>query len=138
MLFIGFDAIFVSSLTIWGTMIQFEDGAEGCRSSENNWVLLMYIFSICCLLYGWVYVILLLCGLTSLPLLGIFWCFYRKQLANMRGEMGVDNEQIRTNGNGADGQTHENINKVVSSLKKSLFAETNKKADSCVICMSKF
>ena len=77
LLFIGFDAIFVSSLTIWGTMVQFDEESDGCRASDDNWVILMYILSICCLLYGWIYVILLCCGLTSLPLLAIFWCCYR-------------------------------------------------------------
>jgi len=77
LLFIAFDSLFVSSLTIWGTMIQFEDRASECRRTSDKWVLLMYVMSICCLLYGWIYVILLCCGLTSLPLIAIFWCYYR-------------------------------------------------------------
>ncbi len=89
LVFIGFDAIFVSALTIWGTMIQFDEKNDGCKHSDDNWVILLYIFSICCLLYGWIYVILLCLGLSSLPLIAIFWCCYRKQLNNMRGEMGV-------------------------------------------------
>ena len=124
LLFIGFDAIFISSLTIWGTMAQFDEAADGCRKSDDDWVLLMYIFSICCLLYGWIYVILLCCGLTSLPLIAIFWCFYRKQLNNMRGEMGVDsNQQRRTGATGAPARRESlaadpEVSEVVRSLKK--------------------
>lgn len=90
LVFIILDAVFVSSLTVWGTMVQTDAAVSECRELGNNWVLLMYIFSICCLLYGWIYVILLCCGLTSLPLISIFWCFYRKQMKNMQGEMGIN------------------------------------------------
>mmetsp|Transcript_14935 Transcript_14935/g.20241 ORF Transcript_14935/g.20241 Transcript_14935/m.20241 type:complete len:127 (+) Transcript_14935:1046-1426(+) len=88
-IFIAFDAIFVSTITIWGTTVLFDEESDGCRNSGDNWVILMYIFSILCLLFGWVYVILLCCGLTSVPLLLIFWCCYHRQLNNMRDEMGV-------------------------------------------------
>ena len=139
LLFIGFDSLFVSSLTIWGTMVQFDESADGCRGSDDNWVLLMYIFSICCLLYGWIYVILLLCGLTSLPLIAIFWCFYRKQLNGMKSEMGVHNQQRRAApASSTIDVNDDNVDTVIASLKKQLFAESNRKAESCIICMEKF
>lgn len=90
LIFIGFDAIFVSSLTIWGTMVQFDEEADTCRESDETVILLMYIFAVCCLIYGWIYVVLLCCGLTSLPLVAIFFCCYRNQMRAMRGEMGVN------------------------------------------------
>ena len=121
-LFIGFDAIFISALTMWGTMIQFDEGAKDCRDTSDNWVLMMYIMNLGCLLYGWAYFILLCCGLTSLPLIAIFWCFYRKQMNNMRGEMGVDHDQQRVrSGNTATARTAEieadrEFNEIIKSL----------------------
>ena len=120
-------------------MVQFDEESDGCRASDDNWVILMYILSICCLLYGWIYVILLCCGLTSLPLIAIFWCCYRNQLNNMRGEMGVQNRrQNPTDNHQANVAPADEVNKVIGSLKSQLFAESNRKAESCIICMDKF
>lgn len=125
LLFIAFDAIFVSSLTIWGTMIQFDAPADTCRNSDDEWVILMYVMSICCLLFGWVYVILLCCGLTSVPLIAIFWCCYRKQVVSMNRQQ-----------NGARKKSE--AEKVQKSLKTQIFLESDRKADSCIICIEKF
>ena len=101
-LFIAFDAIFVSSITFWGTTVLFDEESDGCRNSGDNWVILMYIFSILCLLYGWIYVILLCCGMTSLTLLLIFWCCYRRQLSSLSEQMGVQPNQDRNSGSESD------------------------------------
>ena len=60
----------------------------------------------------------------------------------MRGEMGVQNRrQNPTTGGGqnsAASNSLDEVNKVIGSLKSQLFAESNRKAESCIICMDKF
>ena len=75
--FIGLDAILYTTLTIWGSMVVFDENTWKCRNSEDRKEVIMWLTSICFIVYGWVYVILLCCGLTSVPLLVIFWCVHR-------------------------------------------------------------
>ena len=86
--FITMDFILYSSLTIWGTRILIKNKAIQCSESNDTIQVFMWVFSLACLLYGWVYVILLCCGLTSMPLIFIFWCVYRMQMRQMEAELG--------------------------------------------------
>ena len=53
--------------------------------------------------------------------------------------MGVQTQQRRsTNQQAAASSTPDEVNKVIGSLKNQLFAESNRKAESCIICMDKF
>ena len=116
------------ALTIWGTKVQTSDNVYVCRQTSDKWELLMYILSLACLLYGWIYVILLCCAFSSLPLIIIFWCCYRRHMGDAMGL----NRRVEQSRRKAE------VQKVVKSLKTQLFIESNRKADNCIICMEKF
>ena len=79
--FIAIDIFLFTSITIYGTKIMFSDATKSCREGDVGAdLLMMWIFSFCCLIYGWIYCLLLCCGLTTLPLIMIFWCVYRMQM----------------------------------------------------------
>lgn len=42
-----------------------------------------WILSTCCLIYGWVYSALLCIGLAGVPLILVFWCFYKMQMSEI-------------------------------------------------------
>ena len=77
--FIAIDIFLFTAITFFGTKIMFSDETKACRDNGTD-ILMMWIFGVCCLLYGWVYCLLLACGLTTLPLILVFWCVYRMQM----------------------------------------------------------
>lgn len=81
LVFLIIDAVFVTFLTVYGTRALFSPIGLWCRDNINSYTFRWWILSVCCLVFNWVYDLLLLIGLTSLPLIMIFWCFYQKQMS---------------------------------------------------------
>lgn len=73
---IGMDVFLVVLLTVFGTQVLFGEDAKQC-SYQSESLMKWWILSTCCLIYGWVYSALLCIGLAGLPLILVFWCFYK-------------------------------------------------------------
>ena len=125
--FIAIDIFLFTCLTVFGTKIMFADDTKACRQGEDGSnLLMMWIFSFCCLIYGWIYCGLLCCGLTTFPLILIFWCVYRMQMNEISREESPDH------------QSPGNAKRVIKSLNKEKFCSTTHTADCCIICLEKF
>ena len=120
--FIAIDIFLFTAITFFGSKIMFSEETKACRDNGTD-ILMMWILGFCCLLYGWVYCLLLACGLTTLPLILIFWCVYRMQMNEIARE---DTNQER------------NSNRIVQSLRKEAFNQQTHRADTCTICLEKF
>jgi type II secretory pathway component PulF len=88
-------------VTGYGTKALFEDSGIECRDNNDPNTFKWWVISVITLVYGWGYSLLLLIGLTSLPLIIIFWCFYRMQMSEIENESRLQNipvagEIIRT------------------------------------------
>jgi hypothetical protein len=79
-LFLVVDVIFVTFLTVYGTRALFSPVGLYCRDNNDPNTFKWWVVSLCCLVINWMYDLLLLVGLTSLPLIIIFWCIYRMQM----------------------------------------------------------
>lgn len=84
--FIMIDLFLVVILTVYGTNALFGESGLECRDNGDPNTFKWWVISVCCLVYGWVYSLLLLVGLTSLPLIIVFWCFYRMQMSEIENE----------------------------------------------------
>ena len=73
-----FDAAIVTIMTVYGTKSLFSPEGIICRDNGDPNTFKWWVIGCCCLVYGWAYGVLLCVGLTSLPLVIIFWCYYRK------------------------------------------------------------
>lgn len=76
-LFIVIDLFIVVIATVYGTKALFWTSGINCRDNGNPDTFKWWVISVLCLVYGWVYSVLLCIGLTSLPLIIVFWCFYK-------------------------------------------------------------
>ncbi len=76
-LFIVVDLFIVVISTIYGTKALFWTTGINCRDNGDPITFKWWVISVLCLVYGWVYSVLLCIGLTSLPLIIVFWCFYK-------------------------------------------------------------
>lgn len=76
-LFICFDFFSVIIMTIYGTKALFSTSGVNCRDNNGPDTFKWWVISMCFLIYDWGYGILLCIGFTSLPLIIVFWCFYR-------------------------------------------------------------
>lgn len=93
-LFIVFDLCTVTILTVYGTKSLFSPEGLACRDSGGANNFRWWVISVCCLVYGWAYSVLLCIGLTSLPLILVFWCFYRMQMTEIANESRLENVPI--------------------------------------------
>ena len=126
--FITIDIFLFTSITVYGTKIMFSDNTKACREGDVGAdLLMMWIFSFCCLIYGWIYCMLLCCGLTALPLILIFWCVYRMQMNEISREESPDARTFS-----------QNSSNVIKQLKKENFNSASHTADTCIICLEKF
>lgn len=85
-LFIVIDIVVVTMATVYGTKALFEDHGLACRDNGDPNTFNWWVISCCLLIYGWIYSFLLCIGLTSLPLIIVFWCFYRMQMSEIENE----------------------------------------------------
>lgn len=83
LLFLIMDVVVVTFLTVYGTRALFSPIGLWCRDNNDPNTFKWWIVSMCCLIFNWLYDLLLLIGLTSLPLIVIFWCFYRMQMSEI-------------------------------------------------------
>lgn len=100
-LFIVIDLFLVVVMTVYGTKALFDQNGLTCRDNGDPNTFRWWIISVCCLIYGWIYSVLLCIGFTSLPLIILFWCFYRMQMNEIANEtrlerMPIAGEIIRT------------------------------------------
>ena len=95
-MYIGFDLFIVVVLTVFGGMCLFTEVTMNCKSS-NPLLLEWWIISMCMFVYGVVYSLLLCIGLTSLPFILIFWCFYSMQMRDIRNQTRIANIPIAGN-----------------------------------------
>ena len=82
-MYVVVDLFYVVVLTVWGGICIFSDEAITCKDSAIIDLMNWWILSMVCLLYGLIYSLLLCIGLTSLPFILIFWCYYHMQVRNV-------------------------------------------------------
>jgi hypothetical protein len=85
-LFIVLDLFLVILPTVYGTLALFQPYGLYCRDNGNPETFRWWVISVLCLVYGWVYSVLLCIGFTSLPLIVVFWCFYKMQMSEIANE----------------------------------------------------
>lgn len=122
--FIGIDLFVVVIMTIYGTKSLFSGPGVLCRDNGDPDTFKWWVISVCCLVYGWAYSVLLCIGFTSLPLIIVFWCFYRMQMQEIVNETRL--ERIPLAG------------EIIRSLKRQRYKNSNKKTDQCVICLEQY
>jgi hypothetical protein len=88
--FLTMDIGMIPILSVYGTKSLFAETGTFCRDNGNPTTFKWWVISVCCLIYGWVYSVLLCIGLTSLPLIIIFWCFYRMQMTEISNQMRLE------------------------------------------------
>lgn len=84
--FIVIDLFMVTIFTVYGTKGLFSPEGLSCRDNGDPNTFRWWVISVCCLVYGWAYSVLLCIGFTSLPLIIVFWCFYRMQMSEIANE----------------------------------------------------
>lgn len=92
--FIVIDLFMVTVMTVYGTKSLFSPTGLACRDTGSPDNFKWWVISVCCLIYGWAYSVLLCIGLTSLPLIIVFWCFYRMQMTEIANENRLESMPI--------------------------------------------
>ena len=90
-LFIIADIAAVPLMSVYGTKALFMEQGVYCRDNGNPNTFNWWVISCCLLCYGWIYSFLLCIGLTSLPLIIVFWCFYKMQMSEIQNESRLQN-----------------------------------------------
>lgn len=89
--FLVCDTAIVILLTVYGTNAVFLGQGIACRDNGQPENFRWWVVSLICLLYGMAYSFLLCIGLTSLPFIILFWCFYRMQMNEIVNESRLAN-----------------------------------------------
>jgi hypothetical protein len=118
------DLFIVVCATIYGSFSLFSPNSLFCRDNGNPDTFCWWIISMLCLVFGWIYTVLLCIGLTSLPLIIIFWCFYRMQMTEIANESRLQNIPI--------------AGEIIRSLSRQRYQNTNQQTDQCVICLEQY
>jgi len=80
------DTVLIILLTFYGTKAVFLGPGLHCRDNGQSATFRWWVISCICLIYGMAYTCLLCIGLTSLPCIILFWCFYRMQMNELINE----------------------------------------------------
>ena len=119
-LYLAVDVFVVVLLTVYGTQALFNEVAMECRY-ESTELMRWWVVSVCTLLFGWVYTTLLCIGLASLPLICLFWCFYKMQISEIQNEQRLQRIPFASN--------------VLKAFSRKRFGKSHQLVDQCVICL---
>lgn len=92
-IFLLTDAVLVSLMTLYGLKNLFEPEGLICRDNGEPETFQWWVISCVCLVIGLIYSALLCVGFASVPLIVIFWCYFKLQMEELENENNTGLEQ---------------------------------------------